>query len=85
MREAIHGFFSLSYANYLVIPRSVLQSMPDKWQSDFVDLLNKIPTEYIDRQYWVRRCDCKGTFLSDDLSNYERGRRKVFTLKEAKP
>ena len=35
----IHWYFGLSYANYLVLPRSVLQSMPIKWQEDFVKLL----------------------------------------------
>lgn len=40
--EAIHLWFSLSYANYLVVPRSVLQSMPDEWQARFVGCLNEM-------------------------------------------
>ena len=35
----IHTYFSLSYANYLVLPRTLLQSMPDEWQAKFVALL----------------------------------------------
>lgn len=37
--EAIHTWFSLTYSNYLVLPRSVFQSMPDEWQTKSVELL----------------------------------------------
>lgn len=40
--EAIHGWFGLSYANYLVLPRTLLQSMPDEWQSRFVACLREL-------------------------------------------
>jgi hypothetical protein len=40
--EAIHTWFSLSYANYLVLPRAVLQSMPDEWQQRFVACLDEM-------------------------------------------
>lgn len=39
--EAIHGYFELSYANYEVLPRSLLQSMPDEWQTRFVRMLEE--------------------------------------------
>lgn len=39
--EAVHTMFSLSYANYLVLHRTLLQSMPDAWQEKFVALLNE--------------------------------------------
>jgi hypothetical protein len=38
----IHTWFSLTYANYLVIPRSVLQSMPEDWQHRFTALLGEM-------------------------------------------
>lgn len=41
-RDAIHLHFSLSYANYLVLPRTLLQSMPDEWQARFVGLLDEL-------------------------------------------
>lgn len=44
--EAIHGWFELTYANYLVLPRSVLQSMPDEWQARFVGLLREMETAF---------------------------------------
>lgn len=37
----IHTWFSLTYANYLVVPRSVLQSMPEDWQHRFTGLLGE--------------------------------------------
>jgi hypothetical protein len=49
--EAIHLWFGLSYANYLVLPRSVLQSMPDEWQKQFVLLLNEAQ-ETFDHLEW---------------------------------
>lgn len=44
--EAIHGWFGLTYANYLVLPRAVLQSMPDDWQTDFCNLLDELYLEF---------------------------------------
>lgn len=40
--DAIHNWFELSYAQYLTIPRSVLQSMPDEWQARFVQCLREL-------------------------------------------
>ena len=37
----IHTFFGLSYSNYLVLPRTLLQSMPEEWQHKFVRLLDE--------------------------------------------
>lgn len=37
----IHGYFGLSYANYLVMHRSLLQSMPEQWQAQFVAMLEE--------------------------------------------
>jgi len=30
--EPLHNWFELTYAQYLTIPRSILQSMPVEWQ-----------------------------------------------------
>lgn len=37
----IHTWFSLTYANYLVLPRSVLQSMPEEWQHRFTAIMDE--------------------------------------------
>jgi hypothetical protein len=38
----IHSWFELTYAQYLTIPRSVLQSMPVEWQRRFVTCLQQL-------------------------------------------
>jgi hypothetical protein len=40
--ETVHAWFGLSYSNYLVLPRTLLQSMPDEWQHRFVACLNEL-------------------------------------------
>ena len=79
--DAIHHWFELSYAQYLTIPRSALQSMPDEWQSEFVALLEELD-ETIDwrpkeGRYWVQLKDRKGRYVADPLMDYERGRRRL--------
>lgn len=81
-KEVIHEYFGLSYANYLVIPRVVLQSMPNWWQEQFVGLLDQIPEtidEVIEPEggYDVQARDGEGRFVEDPLSNYERGGRRL--------
>jgi hypothetical protein len=44
--EPIHGHFGLSYANYLVVNRTLLQSMPPEWQRPFVALLRELGAAY---------------------------------------
>ena len=44
--DAIHTHFSLSYANYLVLPRTLLQSMPDAWQTRFVRMLDQLESAF---------------------------------------
>lgn len=40
--DAVHAHAGLSYANYLVVPRTLLQSMPDPWQNRFVACLDEL-------------------------------------------
>ena len=85
--EYIHEYFGLSYANYLVLPRVVLQSMSSEWQKRFVELLNNIP-ELLGNEfepeggYDVRAKDSDGRFITDSYSNYERGGRKLPSIKK---
>jgi hypothetical protein len=79
--ESIHQWFELTYAQYLTIPRSVLQSMPGEWQERFVKCLEELD-EAIDwrparGRYWVQLKDEKGRYLHDPLMDYDRGRRRV--------
>lgn len=77
----IHEWFELSYAQYLTIPRSVLQSMPYDWQYKFTALLNELD-EAIDwrpkeGRYWVKLKDAKGKYIHGPLMDYNRGRRQI--------
>lgn len=79
--EPIHEWFELTYAQYLTIPRSVLQSMPAEWQERFVTCLRELDSAIDWRpeegRYWVRLKDKHGRFTHDPLMDYERGRRVV--------
>lgn len=73
----IHAWFELTYAQYLVLPRVILQSMPDEWQIKFVELLQEFDAAFDWRRdgCWVQFKDCTGRFMHDELRDYERGRR----------
>ena len=84
-KPTVHDWFELTYAQYLTIPRSVLQSMPRKWQEKFTELLYQLDAEMDwrpkDGQYWVQLRDDKGRYLKlsayDPFMDYERGRRVI--------
>lgn len=42
----VHAYFGLTYANFLVIHRAQLQSMPLDWQKQFVELLEDLNAAY---------------------------------------
>ncbi|MDD5305007.1 MAG: hypothetical protein PHS14_18060 [Elusimicrobia bacterium] len=79
--EPIHNWFELSYAQYLTVPRSVLQSMPAEWQRRFVECLEELDSTFDWRpeggRYWVKLKDDRGRYVTDELADYERGRRRV--------
>lgn len=83
---AIHSWFGLTYANYLVLHRTVLQSMPGEWQDRFVALLDDldhavsaadIPQPY---EYRVQAVDERGRFTKDPVPHYNRGRTRIDAL-----
>ena len=39
---AIQQYFELTYANFLVLPRTVMMDMPTEWQDKFVALLEEL-------------------------------------------
>lgn len=78
--KSIHEWFELTYAQYLTIPRSVLQSMPTEWQERFVQCLEELDDTIDWRpqgQYWVELRDSRGKYMRDPLRNYQRGRRRI--------
>lgn len=42
----IHGYFGLSYSNYLVLHRTLMQSMPVDWQTRAVALFAELDAAY---------------------------------------
>lgn len=83
-RESIHAHFGLSYASYLVLPRSVLQSMPGYWQKQFVAMLRELGERFEltddDPKYHYTvhlRRQGSSQFVHDPLADYSRGRRTV--------
>jgi hypothetical protein len=49
--DPVHTWFGLTYSNYLVLHRSLLQSMPNEWQVEFVRLLDQMQAafRYVDQ------------------------------------
>ena len=83
----IHDFFGLSYANYLVLPRTLLQSLEVETQEELVSVLEQIykEEEKLTGTHWPENAkiivklqdSATGRFISDPLSDYERGRRRL--------
>ena len=44
----IHGWFGLTYSNYLVLHRSMMQSMPVEWQQRAVALFDELDNAFPD-------------------------------------
>lgn len=70
----IWNWFGLSYARYLVIPRSLLQGMPEEWQQRMTNLLDEMRDTYdyhqIEDNYCVKLRGNSGKFVSDPLGDY---------------
>ncbi len=79
----IHLYFGLSYSNFLVLHRSILQSTPLDWQHRFTELMDELldmqGREMVDRynvSYTIQaRKDNK--FCKDPVPHYNRGRTRI--------
>jgi hypothetical protein len=75
----VSTFFSLSYANYLVLPRVLMEGMPIDWQRRFCGLIAEMG-EFFDTDahaelsatYDVRLRGTGGRYQRDPLSEYRR-------------
>ena len=73
--SAVHAWFGLTYASYLVWPRVLLERMPDEWQRRFVALAQELEAAYdgfIDPNYCVLARDERGRYFVDPLRQYRR-------------
>lgn len=79
--DHVHTMFGLTYANYLVLPRTLLQSMPDVWQAKFVGLIEQYDAAFRHvlqaDNYRVTPVGAGGKFASDPVPHYNRGRTYV--------
>ena len=78
-RLDIHTWFNLTYAAYLVLPRTLLQEMPEDWQLRFTEMVDEIEAtfdlEKIDgyvASYQVTAAQGDGShrYVKDPLRNY---------------
>jgi hypothetical protein len=79
--DPIHEFFGLTYANYLVLPRAILQSLPLPTQRKLVQVLEEIRALYGDDfqppAYRVLCLDERGKFITDPCPHYNKGRERI--------
>jgi hypothetical protein len=72
--DAVHGWFELTYAQYLTVPRSLLETMPQEWQRRFVQCLQELDQTFDWRpksgRYWVALKDGQGKMRADPFREY---------------
>jgi len=73
----ISYWFELTYAQFLTVPRLVMESMPIEWQEKMVALLEEMDETFDWRpqegRYWVKLKDDKGRYCDAPLSDYRHG------------
>jgi hypothetical protein len=77
----VNDWFELSYASFLVIPRVILQDMPEEWQHKFVALLDELDARYPNQPEVgtrVQVTDLDGNLIKTpaDIINYRRPNKK---------
>lgn len=73
--EAVHEQFGLTYANYLVWPRSILQCMPNDWQLRFAALVDELEQTFdTSGNYRVLLLDHDDRYEDNDTPDAERAR-----------
>lgn len=82
--EPVHGWFELSYSSYLVLPRSLMQSMPVGWQARMVECLEEMREAFahldVNDRYTVMLRGDRGRIVKDPYADYKRGRRRIDPL-----
>jgi hypothetical protein len=81
--EPVHGWFGLTYANYYVMPRAILQSAPIATQRRFVALASELSRLFNLSEllppggYRVQALTTGGRFTTNPCPHYDRGRTRV--------
>ena len=81
----IHGWFELSYAQFLTVPRLVMEAMPHEWQCKMADLLSEMDETFDWRpkegRYWVKLKNSQGRYTHAPLNDYRYGQREIERLR----
>lgn len=79
----VHTYFGLTYSNYLVLHRTILQSLPEDMQHRLTAVLAEVD-HWCDRngvevapRYSIHARDEAGRFIKDPVPHYFRGRTRV--------
>ena len=81
--DYIHNWFGLTYANYLVLPRSILQSMDAEWQKKLVILLDEMEDKMREEclqdmpDYSVNAINSNGKYIKDPYRYYWRNNNRI--------
>lgn len=75
----VHEWFALTYSNYLILPRSLMQAMPIEWQERLTACLKEMrsavePLQPINDNYCVQLRNERGRFIEDPYSEYRHSR-----------
>lgn len=91
--DRLHTWWELSYAAYLVVPRTIMQSMPDEWQARMCalldeghEILQKHGMDWPPKGHSVTvqlRNDSTGQFVPDEIADYQRGRRRLWSNEDS--
>lgn len=79
----VHGYFGLSYDNFKVLHRTILQSLPAHMQHRLVAILEEIDGWCVENgvecapAYTLQARDGQGRFIRDPIPHYNRGRTRV--------
>ena len=72
--QPVHAWFELTYSSYLILQRSIMESMSIDWQKRMVKLLHEVEdtvdTTEIPGKFWVRARGKGNRFIEDPYSNY---------------
>lgn len=74
----IEDYFKGSKESYLVLPRSVLQSMPKKWQAKMVGLLEELDATGLELPDYDVSAKINGRYTKDKFKDFDYGLRNVF-------
>lgn len=82
----VHLYFELTYSSYLVLERTLLQSLPHEWQERFVELMREaeeLTTWLPERHYQVNEvARSGGRFVRRTLPAYRHGPRSLEELRQ---